>query len=918
MSLASGVRIGVYEVVGLIGAGGMGEVYRARDSRLQRDVAIKVLPEAFAADRERLARFEREAQVLASLNHPNIAGIYGFEEQSDVASGFSRTIRALVLELVEGPTLADRLKQGALPLDEALPIARQIADALEAAHEQGIVHRDLKPANIKLRPDGTVKVLDFGLAKAFDAGVGRDFSPAGSKDPAYTAAPTLTSPAATGLGVILGTAAYMAPEQAKGKRVDRRADIWAFGCVLYEMLTARRAFGGDEISETLAEVIKGEPDWTALPAQTPAAVRRLLRRCFIKDPKLRLSDAAALRLEIDDARTPEPQGQHSTPPVARWRRVLPYAAAVVATAGVALPAGWLIARPTTPAAEPMRFTVDLPPGVQLSGPTYQRIAISSNGRRIAYTGSEQGGVSRLYVRSVDQLDSVALAIRAIDRPGNVFISPDGEWVGYIDVGSGELRKVPAGGGPTATICQVPGGSTGFLRGATWGTGGRIVFATVGSRGLTHVSDAGGPPEPLTSPAEGEFHRDPHFLPDGRTVLFVIERTGEPDRIAVTSLDAPEPRVLLAGNSPTFASSGHLVFLREGALWAVPFDLRRLSVVGNAVPVLEGVDVGEESARYDLASNGALVYSPGSGSQVRRTLTWVDRQGREEQIPAPPRAYSSARLSPDGGRIAVDIRDQESDIWVWDIRGQTLTRTTFDGARDEVPVWTPDGRRIVFRSNRDGAFSLFWRPADGTGAEERLTTNANGQVQVPTPTAFSPDSTRLVLHGGSGAGTGSDIMTVDLQGSRNATPLVQTQFPEYYADVSPDGRWIAYQYLESNPSHIVVRPFPNVQTGRWQVSTAGGRHPVWSRNGRELFYLDLEGRLTSVDVDTTTGFRTTAPRTVLEQSYFEPIGMRSYDVSPDGRRFLMIKAASGPEGARAQVVVVLNWTEELKRRVPASQ
>jgi Tol biopolymer transport system component len=714
----------------------------------------------------------------------------------------------------------------------------------------------------------------------------------------------------TGVGVILGTAAYMAPEQAKGKRVDRRADIWAFGCVLYEMLTGRRAFGGDEISETLAEVIRGEPDWNVLPAGTPEAIRRLLRRCFIKDPKLRLSDAAALRLEIDDARTPEPEMKVRATARSGWRRTLPYVAAVALTAAIGVPAGWLIARPEPPVFEPMRFTVDLPPGVQLAG-SYQRVVISSDGRRIAYTGNEEGGISRLYARSMDQLESGGLATRSGDRPGSVFISPDGEWIGYIEFGSGELRKVPVGGGPTATICQIRGGATGF-RGATWGASGRIVFATATEGRLMHVSDAGGTPEPLTSPAEGESHRDPHFLPDGRNVLFVIERSGEPDRVAVASLDDPEPRALVPGNSPKFASSGHLVFLREGALWAIAFDVARLSVSGNTVPVLEGVDVGDESAHYDLSSSGTLVYSPGSGNQARRTLTWVDRQGREEAIHAPPRAYSSARLSPDGIRIAVDIRAEDNDIWIWDARAQTLTRTTFDRAQDEVPVWTPDGRRIAFRSNRDGAFNLFWRPADGTGTEERLTTSANSQVA----TVFSPDGMRLILHElRSSASPG--IMTMELKGSRDVTPLVQTQFQEYYADISPDGRWIVYQYLESDPSQIIVRPFPNVQEGRWQVSTSGGRHPVWAPNGRELFYLDIEGRLTAVDIDTTGGFRASAPRTILERTYFEPIGMRSYDVSPDGQRFLMIKASGGPESARAQVAVVLNWTEELKRRVPAT-
>jgi serine/threonine protein kinase len=576
MTLAPGTRLGVYEIVGLIGAGGMGEVYRARDGRLQREVAIKVLPAAFAVDRDRLARFEREAQVLASLNHPNIAGIYGFDEPSDVASGFSRTIRALVLELVEGPTLADLIARSGgpkgpplqpndvrrggssdppMPIDEALAIARQIAEALEAAHEHGIVHRDLKPANIKVRPDGTVKVLDFGLAKAFDAGDGA--APA-----ALSMAPTLTSPAATGLGVILGTAAYMAPEQAKGKRVDKRADIWAFGCVLYEMLTGRRAFGGQEISETLAEMIRGESDWTALPAETPAAVRRLLRRCFIKDPKLRLSDAAALRLEIDEARDPVASADVSMPATGwSWRRVLPYGAVAVTVAlltGVIL---WLALADDTPLEyQPVRFAVSLPRNLQLANGNRQRIAISRDGRRIVYTATE-ANVGRLFVQPLDELEPAP--IRGVERAGSIFLSPDGEWVGYNDPTSGAFRKVPLAGGPSATICEVPAATGGF-RGATWGAEGRIVFSTGAAPGLMHVSDAGGVPEPLTSPPDGEIHRDPHFLPDGRHLLFVMSRTGEPDQVAAVSVDSPQPRVLFDGASPQYVSSGHIVYLREEA------------------------------------------------------------------------------------------------------------------------------------------------------------------------------------------------------------------------------------------------------------------------------------------------------------------------------------------------------------------
>ena len=877
----------------------MGKVWRARHTALKRDDALKVLPDAFASDPDRLARFEREAQVLASLNHPNIARVYGLEQADGV--------QALVMELVEGETLADRIARGPIPLDEALPIAKQIAEALEAAHEQGIIHRDLKPGNVKVRPDGTVKVLDFGLAKLAES--------SGSSTSDASLSPTITSPAMmTGVGVLLGTAAYMSPEQAKGRPANKRSDIWSLGCVLYELLTGRRAFGGEEISETLAEVIRGEPDWKALPAATPAAVRRLLRRCFIKDPKKRLSDAGVVRLEIEEALATEPP-EHAPTASTWWRRVVPYGAVAVTAALITALVGWLtVGRGPAPAAAPMRFTIDLPPNVRLLPVVGQAIAISSDGRRIAYIGTDEAGVSRLgtsrlYVRSIDQLDSVA--VRGPERLGSIFMSPDGEWIGFSDPGkAGLLRKVPVGGGPVATICDIQAAGTGF-RGATWGNSGRIVFATTAARGLMLVSDAGGTPRQLTSPPEGEGHRDPHFLPDGRSVLFVVERVGEPDRIAVVSLDAPEPRVLLAGNNPKFLSSGHLVFRREGALWATAIDVGRLSVVGSPVPLLEGINVAE-TVDYDVAWNGVLVYRPGTG-QATRVLAWVDRQGVEEPIAAPPRAYWSARLSPDGARIALDIRDQDNDIWIWDVRGQTLTRTTFDRAHDEVPVWTPDGRRLAFRSNRDGGqFNLFWRAADGIGSEERLTKSSNN----PVPTAFAPDGTRLVFQETFEA-RGTDIMALDLTGSRNVVPLVKTEFQEFYADVSPDGRWIAYQSQESGMNHVFVRTFPNVQAGRWQVSTSGGRHPMWSRSGRELFFVDPDDRLTSVEVDAAAGFRATTPRMIVKRSYFEPTGVRSYDVSPDGRRFLMIKTATGPEGARTQLVVVLNWSEELKRLVPTN-
>jgi serine/threonine-protein kinase len=896
--LAPGTRLGSYEIVSALGAGGMGEVYCARDTRLKREVALKILPDTFASDPERLARFQREAEVLASLNHPNIAAIHGLED------------RALVLELVEGETLADRIARGPVPLDEALPIARQIAEALEAAHDRGIIHRDLKPANIKLRPDGTVKVLDFGLAKLAD--VGRVLSDpsrgAGSEDLAQLSlSPTITSPALiTGAGVLLGTAAYMSPEQAKGKPVDKRADIWAFGCVLFEMLAGVRAFGGDEIAETMAAVIRGEPDWQQLPRESTPSIRRLLRRCLVKDPKQRLSEAATARMEIDDAQREQPLAETSGRRRSPIRSMAPYVATAVVAAAVALPLGWLNVGSPGDTRTPMRFTLELPQGAQLAPNARQRLAISPDGSRVAYVANE-GGVGRLYVRTLDQLESIPL--RGLERVGSIFFSPDGEWIGYNDTNTGAFRKVPVAGGPSATICDVPSATGGF-RGATWGAGGRIVFATGAAAGLMQVPESGGTPTPLTKPStEGEIHRDPFFMPDGNQVLFVLQRPKEPDRIAAVSLDNPEPRILFEGTSPQFAASGHLVFRREQALWSVPFDAATSTVTGVAEPVLEGVGGmnANQRAAYAIAANGTMVYSP-AGALASRLLVWVDRMGREEPIPAPPHTYSAVRVSPDGERVALNARDEENDIWVWHLRGQTLTRVTFDPAADENPVWAPDGRRIAFASNREnGLLNLYWRNADGTGEDERLTNTTQGQ----RPTSFSPDG-RWLLYNENEVATMVDVRRMEPAAPRPSETVVQTPFIDLNAEVSPDGRWVAYESRESGVYQIFVRPFPDAGAGRWQVTTQGGTEPAWSRDGRELFFVGVDGRLSVVPVSTANGFAAGPPRTLLQQPYLFGLTQgRIYDVAPDGKRFLMIKSGD-TLNAGPQIVVVLNWFEELRR------
>jgi eukaryotic-like serine/threonine-protein kinase len=911
MALSVGSRLGPYEIVALLGAGGMGEVYRARDTNLNRDVAIKVLLPSVANDPDRLARFRREAQVLASLNHPNIAHIHGVQESDGT--------RALVMELVEGPTLADRIAQGPISLDEALPIARQIAEALEAAHEQEIVHRDLKPANIKVRDDGTVKVLDFGLAKALE--------PAASGfqgNANVTGSPTITTPAMmTGIGVILGTAAYMSPEQAKGRPADKRSDIWSFGCVLYEMLTGTRTFGGDDVSDTLANVLKSEPDWSALPPATPGAARTLLRRCLTKDRKRRLDSAAGARLEIDDALVlPVPDaGLVSTRvPSVGWRRVAGGTLVAVVVGGAAAgTAVWLAMRPS--AARVTRFALAPTGAAALNVDTVSRdLTITPDGTHIVYKGT--GTKRQLWVRALDQLEPTPLAGGALGAP---FTSPDGQWIGFVDIGSGvELKKVAVTGGPTLLLCRLDGQS----RGASWGDDGSIIFATSAtSTGLQRVSSAGSEPSVLTKPnrerGEGD-HLWPQFLPGGHAVLFTITAaTGGLDasQVAVLDLRTGTQKILVRGGSQAqYLPSGHLVYAAAGALRAVAFDLARLEAIGAPIPVLpQIVTLPTGTAEFDVARNGTLVYvAGGSVAAPVRTLVWVDRHGHEEAITgAPARAYVTPRLSPDGTRLALAILDQENDIWVWDFARQTLTRVTSDPGLDVAPVWMPDGRRMVFTSTAEGAVAnLFWQAADGTGAAERLTQSSRVQLS----TAVSPDGTRVVFTEGPGA---SDVMMLTLEKDRRVQPLVQTPATERNAEISPDGRWLAYETNDSGQFQIFVRPFPNVNTGLWPVSTAGGTQPLWAKNGQELFYLAPNGALMSVRVETGATWTASTPTKLIDGPYYRGGNtfsngfFRTYDVSLDGTRFLMIKEDSEPSQPHAPpgIVVVQNWTEELKRLVP---
>lgn len=884
----------------------MGEVYRARDRRLKRDVALKVLPESFTTDPDRLARFQREAEVLAALNHPHIAHIHGVEDSGGV--------RALVLEFVDGFTLANRIAQGPLALDEALPIARQIAEALEAAHERGIVHRDLKPANIKLRPDGTVKVLDFGLAKA----VGIDAEVPGLSD-----SPTVTAPG-TRAGVILGTAPYMSPEQAKGRPVDRRTDIWAFGAVLYELLTGTAAFHGNSVAETLSQILTQAPNWELLPADTPPSIRTLLRRCLEKNQTRRLDSAAAVRLEIDEAlisppRVTTPTGAHERRRGVTREAIIAFAAgSLIAALGV-----WYVMQkgPQQP-TPPVRFTITFPP-MELPELTWRGrdIALSPDGRYLVYQSR-----SRLMVRALEQLDAVPLS--GVTAGRTPFFSPDSRWIGFFE--GGDLKKVAVMGEPVITLAR----NLGSAQGGTWGDDGTIVVSSEnGNVGLMRVSSNGGEATALTRTSGAQNgHYTPSMLPGGRGVLFTIWANKFEDRqLAVLDLKSGEQKTLVRGGvAVEYVDTGHLVYTTIagqgtghqmlGTLWAVGFDLDQLALRGEPVRVSETLQIDLSAApNYAISSTGTLAYLPARANT--RSFVWVDRNGRETPIKGlPPRAYATMGLSPDGTRLAFVIEDREFDVWLWDLAREVLSRLTSGPSVDDLPRWTPDGERLIFRSDRDGPFNLYSVRSDGSGQVERLTTSDNNQY----PNSVTPDGT-TVLTCELRPKTGFDILRFpaiaapERSGSVAAgsavTTLVSSPSAEYAANISPDGRYFAYQSNEPGRFAVYVKPYPNVGQARWQVSMEGGVAPVWARKGGELFYFDESNTLMAVAVETSGAqFRYGKAARVFETPYAGDF--YAYDVTPDGQRFLMMKQSEPGDRSRpTSMVVVLNWLEELKQRVP---
>jgi serine/threonine-protein kinase len=916
MPLSAGTRLGPYVVETPIGAGGMGEVYRARDTRLDRDVALKVLPDLFSGDPERFARFEREAKLLAALNHPNIAQVYGFEPPA-AAGGQA----AIAMELVDGQTLQGLLEAPetaakGLPLARALAIARQIATALESAHDQGIIHRDLKPANIKIREDGAVKVLDFGLAKAL--------APEGVSTTADVAqSPTLTA-RSTQLGMILGTAAYMSPEQAKGRAVDRRADVWAFGAVLFEMLAGHRAFEGDDVSDVLASVLKSDPDWHALPADLPSPVRRLLRRCLEKDPKKRLRDIGEGMLQLDEglAAASSASGITGAPASssgpqttkALWRRAAPIVATAAATAVIVLG----IDRMRAPAPEPPPITVrslHVPPMPLMATVAHRDLAISPDGRTLVY-GVTTGGLGpALYIHRLDQLDAVPL--RGAQPAVAPFFSPDGEWVGFLDQSNQDLiLKVPVLGGPPVTVIKAPV----TIFGASWATDG-IVFG-MRDGPLSHIPDGGGEAVAITSldRSAGELgHGWPAAVPGTTVVLFVVASRvsiGNPT-MQLAALDRATRQVVklkVDGSHPRYLSSGHIVYSTgDGSLRAVGFDAKRMSIRGSPAPVLEGVGIKVSgAANFDLSTNGHLVYSTGGSTSANRRLCWVDRSGRETAIAAPARNYFYARVSPDGSRLALDLRDQEQDVWIWDIKRDAISRLTDSPGADQYALWTPDDR-VVFTSNVPGRPELFRHRPDGVGKPEQIS-NVSGDGLNPFPNAITPDGKQVIFR--SVIGTKNDLFIAEMGADKKARRLISTPHDERNAALSPDGAFITFESdLTDGRPEIFVRPFPNVDAAQFRVSTAGGTEPVWSPDGREIFYLSA-GKLMAVRVATSaSGLQLEKPEALFDTStYFFGGAGRNYDVTPDGKRFIMIKTLDEQRDQRSPITIVVNWIEELRDRV----
>jgi Tol biopolymer transport system component len=869
----------------------MGKVWRARHSSLKRDDALKVLPDSVAGDAGRIARFRREAQVLASLNHPNIAHVYGFEDAGGVS--------ALVMELVEGETLADRTARGPIPVDEALRIARQIAEAVAAAHEHGVIHRDLKPANVKVTRDGTVKVLDFGLAKVLDV------SAAAAAD-----LPTMTSPALSEVGVLLGTTAYMAPEQARGGVADKRSDIWSFGCVLYEMLAGRRAFGGRDAAETIACVMTGQPDWNALPPEVPSAIRALLERCLAKDREHRIRDIGAALLLIEEAPRLSSTAERAPRPGSRRAPAPTVIAAVGGTAAASFIAALLL-WPTAPDQLVYRTSVTSPEGALITHPVAAAVlAISPDGRRLAYTATGADGRHLLWIHNLDT--GTARPVEGTEGAGYMFWSPDGRFVAFTALG--QLKKVDTTSYVTSIVSEAPVGLDG-----TWGRGGDILFAgsANGRRVIVRVPEAGGSPVAVTSldaAAGDNRHLAPYFLPDGRHFLYLVAGSrangpNDPRGVYVGSLDRSErPRLVLEGGSNAKYADGHLFFLRGQALMAQPFDPETYELSGTPYQVADNLDISGSLTRavaaFSLSNNGVLAYlSAAAGEAGTARLAWFDRSGKQLSELDGPNDYSDVALSPDARQAAVALiasAGRGREIWIYDIGRRIKTRFSLGDAQESVgPVWSPDGGRIAFGARRQGPLELYQRPASGAGGDERLL----GDARDLTPYSWSRDGSQLLFMKGPVGVTGlsplgvtemaaasdqgsTDLWVRPMNAGGEAVPFLTGRANESQGQFSPDGRKVAYVSTESGRPEVYVVSYPRPD-GRWQVSTMGGRLPRWRRDGREIFFLSQDNRLMAAQVEQSdSNFAVTSVQPLFDVRHTAEPARYIYDVTADGQRFLV--------------------------------
>ena len=910
MALTAGTRLGHYDVTALIGEGGMGQVWQATDTQLNRQVALKILPDAFANDPDRLARFQREAQVLASLNHPGIAAIYGIEESDDT--------RALVLELVEGPTLADQIAKGPIPVDEALPIAKQIAEAMEAAHEAGVIHRDLKPANIKVREDGAVKVLDFGLAKAFQPD---------ASDPNMSLSPTMSlTAAATQMGMVIGTAAYMSPEQARGKLVDKRTDIWAFGVVLYEMLSGARPFRGEDVSLTLASVMKSDVNVKTLPHDVPPTVLTVLDRCLEKDPGNRIRDIGDVSLAMAGAfetRVSTPSASIVVSPLRIWQRPVPAFVVGLTLLGLGGLGVWQLTRPAP--VVPIRMPIQVEGLAVSTHGSGSVIALSPDGSRLAYVSGD-GDTGQLFVRRLDAFDATLIA--GADDAYSPFFSPNGEWIGFA-TGGGELKRVRLAAGAPEVVTTLDGA----MHGATWGPDDTIVFAGRGTQaGLSLVSALGGPSETILQPGSTVNLSWPSFLPDGKALLFT---TGRGRGVSVLLLETGVVHQLFeTGGNAHYLATGHLVHAEGGRLWATSFDADQGQLTGEPEAVLDGLAMGFSRERfiahYDVSANGMLAYLPGEapdGLRGTRSLVWVNHDGEEEPIAAQLESYNLLSLSPDGSRAALGVVDGSGnpDVWVSELARGSLVPLTTDAATDTSPLWHPDGRRVAFVSDRSGQLEVLWTEADGSGTVERLLAFDEAVSEIALYD-WSVDGATLFLAAVMPE-SGLDVGMVSVGEQPGSwEPLIHTPDRESAPALSPDGRWLAYSSDVSDNWEVYVVRFPGLD-GREVISLGGGDDPTWSDDGRALFYLrrpaGAPDAVMRVPLDFIEGDPPTVnpgtPERLFDFGRFrDSFGPgRSYDISADGQRFLMITAADAADGEldRSRINVVFDWFEELNARVP---